>query len=101
MQVGERIGYLRTREGISQAGLAKALGATRAAVNAWEMGISNPNMQSLIDLAGYFHVSMDYLLGLDSREQVSIASLNQREKEIVLGLIRYFDESHETPDLEA
>ena len=101
MQIGERIGYLRAREGISQAGLAKALGATRAAVNAWEMGISNPNMQSLIDLAEYFHVSMDYLLGMDSRGQVSIATLNQREKEIVVNLIRYFDDLRATPDLEA
>ncbi len=96
MQIGERIGYLRSREGLSQAGLAKALNATRAAVNAWEMGISNPNMQSLMDLAAYFHVTMDFLLGLDDRELISLASLNPREKEIVVNLVHYFESIHDT-----
>lgn len=95
MQIGERIGYLRSREGLSQAGLAKALNATRAAVNAWEMGISNPNMQSLIDLAAYFHVTIDFLLGLDDRELVSIAALKPREKELVVDLIHYFESQHD------
>jgi transcriptional regulator with XRE-family HTH domain len=71
--------------------LARALNATRAAVNAWEMGISNPSMQSLIDLTQYFHVSVDYLLGLETEETVSIAGLNAEEKAIVLQLIHYFE----------
>lgn len=91
MQIGEHIKLLRDREGISQSALAKALGATRAAVNAWEMGISNPSMQSLIELAQYFHVSVDYLLGLDDSDQVSLARLTPEEKELVLKLIRHFD----------
>ena len=95
MQIGEHIRLLRYREGISQSALAKALGATRAAVNAWEMGISNPSMQSLIELAQYFHVSVDYLLGLDNADQVSLARLNPEEKELVLKLVRYFDRQKE------
>ena len=90
MQIGDHIRQLRDREGVSQAALAKALGATRAAVNAWEMGISNPSMQSLIELAQYFHVSVDYLLGLDESERVSLAALSPEEKELVLRLIRHF-----------
>lgn len=91
MQIGDRIKLLRERESTSQAALARALNATRAAVNAWEMGLSNPNMQSLIELAQYFHVSVDYLLGLDTDNNISIASLNEKEREIVLQLIHYFE----------
>ena len=94
MQIGAKIGYLRAREGLSQAGLGKAIGATRAAVNAWEMGLSNPNMQSLIDLARYFHVSVDYLLGLDEEARISISSLTAEEQEIVIRLVHYFDSLH-------
>lgn len=93
MQIGDRIKLLRERESTSQAALARALNATRAAVNAWEMGLSNPNMQSLIELAQYFHVSVDYLLGLDTDNNISIASLNEKEREIVLQLIHYFESS--------
>ena len=91
MQIGEQIRLLREREGISQSALARALGATRAAVNAWEMGVSNPSMQSLVELALYFHVSVDHLLGLDNSDRVSLASLTPDEKELVLKLIRHFD----------
>lgn len=91
LQIGDHIKVLREREGISQAALAKALNATRAAVNAWEMGLSNPNMQSLIELARYFHVSVDYLLGLDDAEQISISSLSSEQKELVLRLIHCFE----------
>lgn len=91
MQIGERIRHLREREGISQAALARAIGATRAAVNAWEMGLSNPNMQSLIELAKYLHVSVDHLLGLDDAETVSLAALDPEQKELVLRLIRCFE----------
>ena len=94
MQIGERISYLRDREGISQSALAKEIGATRAAVNAWEMGISNPNMLSLIELTSYFHVSMDYLLGLDNSEFISLETLSGEEKKIVMHLIHYFESIH-------
>lgn len=93
MQIGERIRTLRERENTSQVALARALNATRAAVNAWEMGVSNPSMQSLIDLAGYFHVSVDYLLGMDTEEKISIEALNAEEKAIVLQLVHYFENS--------
>jgi transcriptional regulator with XRE-family HTH domain len=93
MQIGNQIRQLRERENISQSALARALNATRAAVNAWEMGISNPSMQSLIDLAQYFHVSVDYLLGMETEEIISLAGLNTEEKMIVLQLIHYFQDS--------
>ena len=94
MHIGERSRYLRECENISQAALARELKATRAAVNAWEMGISNPNMASLIGIADFFHVSMDYLLGLDEKELISISALNADEKKIIRTLVRYFESLH-------
>ena len=86
----DRLREIRERENISQNALANALGITRASVNAWEMGISAPNAQSLVMLSKYFNVSVDYLLGLDNNEYVDISSLNNSEKEIVCSIIRYF-----------
>lgn len=65
---------------------------TRATVNAWEMGISSPNAQSLILLSQFFKVSVDYLLGIDNTETVDITLLNKEEKNIIYSLVKYFDE---------
>ena len=94
MQIGDRIQQLREREGISQSALAEALGATRAAVNAWEMGISNPSMQSLVELSRYFRVSVDHLLGLEDTDRISLAGLTAEEKALVLKMIRHFEHEH-------
>ena len=61
----ERIKKLREKQGYTQTELAKMLGVTRSCVNAWEMGISVPSTQSLVQLAQIFDMSTDYLLGLD------------------------------------
>ncbi len=74
---------------ISQNTLANDLGITRASVNAWEMGISAPNAQSLVLLSKYFNVSVDYLLGLDNNEYLDISQLNATEKELVCAMVRY------------
>ena len=95
MQIGDRIRQLREREGISQSALADALGATRAAVNAWEMGVSNPSMQSLVELSRYFRVSVDHLLGLADGDTISLAGLTAEEKALVLQMIRHFESEHD------
>ena len=50
---------------MTQAELAKKLGITRSSVNAWEMGISVPSTQYIVELALLYNVSTDYLLGQD------------------------------------
>lgn len=90
-----RLRELRERENISQNALANTLGITRASVNAWEMGISAPNAQSLIMLAHYFGVSVDYLLGLDNTECINISKLNAKEKELICSMVRYLSSLRE------
>ena len=74
--VADRIKELRERAGMTQAALAKQLGITRSSVNAWEMGISVPSTQYIVELAGLFRVSTDYLLGVNSSATVSVAAVS-------------------------
>ena len=60
--IAEKIKRLREQDSLTQAELAKRLGITRSSVNAWEMGISAPSTQYLVELANIFKVSTDYLL---------------------------------------
>ena len=60
----DKIRTLRDTCGLSQSALAKKIGVTRSAVNAWEMGLSIPTAQYIVAMAQLFHISTDYLLGL-------------------------------------
>ena len=66
ISISERIKELREKQNLTQSGLAKKLNITRSAVNAWEMGISIPNVEKLVELSSLFNVSVDYLLGVNS-----------------------------------
>ena len=88
----DTIKELRERAGLSQAALAKKVGVTRSAVNAWEMGLSIPTTQYVAELAQLFLVSADYMLGLDQMEAIYIGNLSDEEKHILYSLINYFQE---------
>ena len=56
--------YLRLEKGIGQPGLAKQIGVSKGIISFWENGLREPTMTSLIKLARFFDVSIDYLVGL-------------------------------------
>ena len=89
-QIAERISYLREKNQLTQATLAKKLGISRSAVNAWEMSLSVPSTQKIVELAVLFHVSTDYLLGLSDGMSVDISALDNEEREIVFRLVECF-----------
>lgn len=60
-----KIAELRKNKNISQEQLAEILDTSRQAVSKWERGESLPDIDKLRDLAVYFDVSIDYLLGYD------------------------------------
>ena len=85
--IGEKIRELRELNGYTQTVLAKRLGLSRSAINAWEMGISVPSTQYIVELAHIFHVSTDYLLGVNTTSTISVAGLTDQDIEIVNSLI--------------
>ena len=89
--IAERIKELREKAGLSQAALAKKLDVTRSSVNAWEMGLSTPTTQFVVALCRQFHVSADYLLGLDSSYSLSLEGYAQDEIGLLFEMIKYFD----------
>ena len=56
---------LRTETNIGQVELAKALGVSNGIISLWENGLREPNMSSLIAIAKFFNVSIDFLVGLE------------------------------------
>lgn len=54
---------LRKNKGLSQEKLASDIGVARYTISDWENERTQPDNDSLLDLATYFNVTVDYLLG--------------------------------------
>lgn len=88
--IADTIKLLRTARSMTQADLAKKLNITRSSVNAWEMGISVPSTTYIVELAQLFHVSTDYLLGLEQNSSIDISESDDTEIKIIYELIHHF-----------
>lgn len=62
---------LRDEKGISQAALAKVLMVSKSTIGLWETGDTLPDAKSLHDIASYFGVSSDWLLGLAEEKSIN------------------------------
>lgn len=60
----ERLQQLRNDANLSQAALAKALNSTQRRISYLETGKIQPDLSTLSNIAKYFDVSADYLIGL-------------------------------------
>lgn len=61
--IGDTIKSLRQRKKIYQQELANNLSVSKSAVAMWETNKRTPDADTLIQIADYFDVSVDYLLG--------------------------------------
>ena len=68
MNLGEQILFLRKNRQITQEQLARELGVTNQAVSKWESGQCMPDIQLLPEIASFFKVSIDELMGVKAAE---------------------------------
>ena len=61
----ENLKNLRIDAKLGQVELAKKLQVSKGIISLWENGLREPNMSSLIAIATFFKVSIDYLVGLE------------------------------------
>ena len=60
----DRLKELRHERGLNQIELAKQLGVSNGIISLWENNLREPGMYSLVQIAIFFDVSLDYLVGL-------------------------------------
>ena len=61
----DNLKLLRLEAKIGQVELAQKIGVSKGIISLWENGLREPNMSSLIALARFFGVTVDYLVGLE------------------------------------
>lgn len=62
----KRLKELRRQRGLTQQQVANDFFVHHSTYNYWETGKNNPDNETLLKLANYFGVSVDYLLGAES-----------------------------------
>lgn len=58
-----RLKELRVEKGLSQFELAKKLSTSKSTISMYEQGRRTPSYEGLEEMADYFNVDMDYLMG--------------------------------------
>lgn len=76
MNFGVRLRELRKERGLTQAELAKLLSIGESTISFYESGKRQPDYETLIRLADFFNVSVDYLIGrTDDKNNSGIETL--------------------------
>ena len=93
MKLGDKMKELLEQNDMTQKELAEALGFTPAALGNYIRNVREPDYNTLIKIAEYFHVSVDTLLNhnydreLNNDEKILLSlfrSMTQEQKEIYL-----------------
>ena len=74
-ELGNKLKRLRTTNNMTQADLAKKLNLTKSVISAYENALRLPSYDVLIQIAKLFHVSTDYLLGLETPAGLDLSGL--------------------------
>ncbi|MDO4298645.1 MAG: helix-turn-helix transcriptional regulator [Lachnospiraceae bacterium] len=73
IRLAENLTKLRRSRGVTQGEMADFIGVTKASVSKWENGLSMPDILLLPQIASYFGVTVDDLLGYEpqlAKEQI-------------------------------
>jgi len=65
MSIGERLVKLREERGYLQRDVADKIGIAPNTLSGYERNLRNPDSETLVKLANFYGVTVDYLLGVE------------------------------------
>ena len=81
---GTTIKELREKNKITQVQLAERLGVQKSVISYYESGSRFPSYDVLIRFARLFHVSTDYLLGLERNRNLDVTGLTEEDIDVLI-----------------
>lgn len=84
---GNTLKALRLKSGMTQKDLAAKVGVTKSVISYYELSERAPSPEMLIKLASVFHVSSDYLLGIEKQDTLDISGLSQDDKDLLRTMV--------------
>ncbi len=89
MEFGIKLKELRLNAGLTQQQLATQLGITKSVVSYYELQERYPSPEVLIKIASVFHVSTDYLLGIEKNYSLDTSGLNAKDIHLVSMMVEH------------
>lgn len=91
---GDKLKQIRKEKNIKQEDLGKLLNVGGTTISNWENNITQPSIEQIVEIAKFFNVSTDYLMGITEDDVPKIEKLRQtlREAGIMVGTDLSYDE---------
>ncbi len=81
---GDKLKTMRLNAGLTQTQLAQKLNVTKSVVSYYELHERTPSPETLIQLSNIFHVTTDYLLGVEHKKLIDISDLSDDDMKFLL-----------------
>ena len=98
MNIGERIMWLRNEHELTQSDLGKEVGLSKQSISNIERGVSTPDIFLLCQMAHFFNISLDELVGFESKESEdnlqeiyflnTLRQMDEKQQDLTLTIMR-------------
>lgn len=95
---GLRLRQLREERGLSQEQLGKKVDRSKSVISSYENNLKMPPLVILAEFALIFNVSLDYLVGIDKNQMISVNGLTKSQSELISVLVLEFKEGSSTKE---
>jgi transcriptional regulator with XRE-family HTH domain len=83
MSFGERLAALRERRSLTQNELAKLTNISRSRLSLYEINQREPDLATTRQLADFFNVTIDYLVGRDNIESLLLDTEEKKSNDLI------------------
>lgn len=87
VEFGTRLRELRMQKNLTQKQLAEQIRVQNSIISFYENGDRLPSPETIIKLTAVFHVSADYLMGIEKTESIDVTGLDENDKKLVRSLV--------------
>lgn len=95
MEFHIKLKELRTQAGMTQKQLGTQIGVTKSVISYYELQERIPSPEILVKLATIFHVSTDYLLGIEKKPVIDVSGLKTEDVTMLKQIIVYMRKKNE------
>ena len=90
---GNKLKELRLQAGLTQKQLAEQIKVTKSVISYYELQERYPSPETLVKLSKVFHVTTDYLLGVEKKKTLDVSSLSDTQIDAVRRVIAEFNKT--------
>lgn len=91
---GNKLKQLRLQADLTQKQLAERVKVTKSVISYYELQERYPSPEMLIKLANIFHVSTDFLLGIEKQQTLDVSGLDEEDIRLLQHTISVLRNKH-------